>query len=89
MAVWLLILAAVFAFLAYDAWRLRVSTHDAPYSIEAEARGEPVAHVPLHEQARRRAWARHHGVGKPGGICWVWLTLAAGCLVGAFLGGGA
>ncbi len=55
MALWLLIPAVVFTYLAFDAWRLRTPAGSSPYAIEANARGEPVSHVPLHEQSRRQA----------------------------------
>jgi hypothetical protein len=86
MALWLLIPAAFFTYLAFDAWRLRAPAGSSPYAIEASVRGEPVSHVPLHEQARRQAWTQRFGIGNLGGMFVVWTVLAVGCLVGALTG---
>lgn len=86
MTIWLLIAAALFTYLAYDAWRLRVRSRSVPYASEAEIRGEPVAHVSLREQAQRQAWSQRYGVGDVGGIFWVWAILGIGCLAGALIG---
>jgi hypothetical protein len=85
-AIWLLIPAALFAYLAFDAWRLGTSSEAAPYDTEAKVRGEPLDGVPLHEQMRRKAWSRRYGMGEPSQVLWVWLILAVGCLAGAAFG---
>lgn len=86
MAIWLLLPAAVFAYLAYDAWRLRTPENPLSYSVEAEVRGEPVAHVSLQEQSQRKVWGRRYGIGDPGGIFWLWVILGVGCFGGALIG---
>jgi hypothetical protein len=86
LAIWLLIPAALFAYLAFDAWSLGSTSESAPYNIEANVRGEPLNGVPLREQIRRKAWSRRYGIGEPSQVLWVWLILAAGCLAGAAFG---
>jgi hypothetical protein len=79
----LVLAAAVFGFLAMDAWRMGRPPHKAPYEIQAKERGESVAGVPVSEQLRRESWHQRYGVGATGGVVWLWSILAAGCLVGA------
>jgi hypothetical protein len=82
----LLVAAAVFGYLAVDAWRMgRPLQHDAPYAIEAKERGESVVGVPVREQLWRKAWHRRYGLGKPSQVVWVWAILAIGCLLAAGL----
>ena len=85
MTFWLILLAALFSYLAFDAWRLGSSSTDAPYEIEANVRGEPLGDVPLSEQHRRKSWSRRYGLGEPSHIFWVWSLLAFGCLAAAVL----
>lgn len=83
MALWLLIPAALFLYLAFDAWRLSVPKHDSLYRSEAESRGEALGGVPLSEQIQRQSWSRRYGGGATSQVVWVWLLLAFGCLAGA------
>lgn len=85
MTLWLFIPTVLFAYLAYDAWRLRPHSQNMPYEVEEKVRGESVSSVPLEEQARRKAWNLRYGVGKASDIVWVWLVLTLGCLAGAVL----
>lgn len=85
MTEWLYFLAALFAYLALDAWRLATRADETPYAIEAKLRGEGVDGVPLQEQARRKAWHRRYGVGDGNHVGWLWLILAIAALAGAFL----
>jgi hypothetical protein len=86
MAIWLLLPAALFSYLAYDAWRISSPSQDVPYELEAKERGESVAGLPVSEQLKRREWHRRYGVGQTSDIVWLWAILAAACLAGAALG---
>ena len=86
MTIWLLVLGVVFFYLAWDARHFTSATDNTPYEVGATARGEPLSGVPLHEQLRRKAWHRRHGLGGPGQIAWVWAVLAIGCFAGAIVG---
>lgn len=79
----LLLAAAVFGFLAVDAWRMSAPSHTAPYEVEAKERSESVAGVPVAEQLRRQSWSRRYGLGALGDVVWLWSILAGGCLVAA------
>lgn len=87
MSVLLFLLAAVFAGLAFDAWRLRVPRHHrALYSIEARARSEPLDGVALTDQQTRQRWQKIYGVGQTNDLVWLWIVLTFLCLVAAIAG---
>lgn len=84
MSMWLLLsLAVVFGYFAYDAWKLSVPAKDVPYSLTAEGLGQDVAHVPLHEQERRKSWNTRYGLGDLGQSVWLWGILSLACAAGA------
>ncbi len=83
MTILLLLFAALFSYLALDAWRLSSSSKDAPYEIEAKTRGESLVGIPLSEQHRRKNWNRRYGLGEPSHIVLVWAILTIGCLAAA------
>jgi len=86
MILWLLlILTAVFAALAFDAYCLATPSESTPFSITAKALGQDLAHVPLSEQQKRKAWNQRFGLGDPNQSAWLFAILAVGCAVAAVL----
>lgn len=86
MALILFLAAFAFGYLAVDAIKLGRAAHgEVPYSVGAKARGENLAGVSLAEQRSRQAWHQRYGIGQAGGIAWVWLALAIGCLAAALM----
>ena len=84
---WLLLSAAlVFAWLAYDAWRIAIPTAGVPYSVTANGLGQRVDGVPLQEQERRKDWSSRYGLGDLSQIVWLWAILALVCAVGSAVG---
>jgi hypothetical protein len=84
---WLLLSAAlVFAWLAYDAWKIAVPAAEVPYSVTAKGLGQSVDGVPLQEQARRKDWNSRYGLGDLSQAVWLWTILALVCAVGAAAG---
>lgn len=75
----LLVLAAVFAVLAYDAWRLTVPAKDTPYEVTARPLGLEVDGVPTVELEKRKQWNLRYGTGDPGGAVWLWAVSSVGC----------
>lgn len=89
MSIWPLLPASLFAFLAFDAWRLGRSSkasYDQAYIHEAKLRGEKLDGLSHQERQRRQTWSARHGIGRPQGIVWLWGVLAVGCLVAAAAG---
>ena len=61
---WILPFAAVvFAWLAYDAWKIAAPAAEVPYSVTAKGLGQSVDGVPLQEQERRKNWNSRYGLG--------------------------
>lgn len=88
MFVFLLLFAAlVFACLAMDAHNLGQLSRDLSYEPDARAReGASMA-----DSYDRRTWALRAGIGMPNNLFYLWLVLAAGCVIAALLnafGGG-
>jgi hypothetical protein len=83
MGTWLVLLAVLFSYLAYDAWRVSTPSSNTPYQIEVEGRGESVAGVSVSEQLKRWEWHRHYGIGQTSQVVWLWVIIAAACYVGA------
>ncbi len=81
---WLLFAAAiVFAWLAYDAWKIAIPAAEVPYSVTAKGLGQTVDGVPLQEQERRKNWNSRYGLGDPSQTVWLWTILALVCAVGS------
>lgn len=84
---WLLLsLALVFAWLAYDAWKIAVPAADVPYSVTAKGLGQSVDGVPLQEQERRKDWNLHYGFGDLSQTVWLWTILALVSAIGSAVG---
>ncbi|WP_457422123.1 hypothetical protein [Roseateles sp. P5_E7] len=79
----LLILAALFGFLAYDARRLSVDPRDLPYEALSGETTESVAGISRAELDERKGWLVRHGERDYRGAHLLWIILAAVCLVGA------
>lgn len=79
MVILLLLLAAIFGYLALDAYSLGKPVRGVPYEIEAKARGESLDGVSLIEQRKRQAWHRSYGVGRPADVVWIWAILSGAC----------
>ena len=86
MGLWLLLPAALFSYLAYDAWRISPPSGAVPYQIEATERGESVAGVPISKQLKRQDWHQRYGVGQTSQVVWLWAILAAACCASAAFG---
>ena len=86
MGIRLVISAALFSYLAYDAWRISIRSAGMPYQIEAKVRGESVAGIPLSKQLERQEWHKRYGVGQTSQMVWLWVILAVACLAGAAIG---
>jgi hypothetical protein len=78
-----LALTVVFVCLAYDAHKLAVPAEDVPYALIAQGWKEDVSHVPLQEQAKRKAWNARYGFGDLRQSVWLWSILALGCAAGS------
>ena len=84
---WLLLAAAiVFAWLAYDAWKLATPAAEVPYSVTAKGLGQTVDGVSLQEQERRKNWNLRYGLGDLNQTVWLWAILALACTVGSIVG---
>ena len=84
---WLLLSAAlVFAWLAYDAWKIVVPASEVPYSVTAKGLGPDVDGVSLREQERRKSWNASYGTGDLSQTVWLWTILALACAVGSVVG---
>lgn len=81
--VFLLALGGVFAFLAYDAWRLSAPPREVPYEVTARPLGLEVDGVPLSELEKRKEWSLRHGFGDLSASYLLWAILAAGSFVAA------
>lgn len=79
----LLVLSGLFAFLAFDAWRLAVPAKDVPYEVTARPLGLEVDGVPTVELERRKEWNIQYGQGDLSCTYWLWLIACVGCLGGA------
>jgi hypothetical protein len=79
----MLIAAAIFWYLAYDAARLSTSAKDVPYSLTAKGLGEDVAHISLTEQERRKQYNASRGLGDLSQSVWHFGILCVACLVWA------
>lgn len=87
MSSWLLLFAAfVFAWLAYDAWRVATPAKDVPYAVTAKGLGQDVSGVPLQEQNVRKEWNARYGMGDLSQTVWLWGVLALTCGIGAAAG---
>jgi hypothetical protein len=75
----LLTLSAIFAFLAYDAWKLAVPGAHVPYEVNARPLGMEVDGVPLAELEKRKEWNLRHGLGDLRGAYWLWIIASIGC----------
>jgi hypothetical protein len=83
---WLLLFAAiVFAWLAYDAWRIAVPHADVPYALTAEGLGQDISGVPLQEQKKRKDWNSSYGLGDLSQAVWLWGILAIGCAIASLV----
>ncbi|HRE17170.1 MAG TPA: hypothetical protein PLW86_08900 [Rhodocyclaceae bacterium] len=83
---WLLLtLTAVFIALAVDAYRLSTPSESIPFSITTETIGQDVSHLPLHEQAKLKAWNQIYGLGKLNQSVWFFSILAFGSGVSTVL----
>jgi hypothetical protein len=82
MSSWLLLLAfVVFAWLAYDAWKLGVPAASEPYQLTAKGLGQDLIGVPLQELDQRKQWnlQMRMGLGNIGQSFWLWAILALAC----------
>lgn len=82
-SVLLLVLTAVFAALAYDAWRLAAPAKDVPYEVTARPLGMEVDGVSTAELEMRKQWNLRYGTGDPSGAFWLWAVASVGCGIGA------
>ena len=81
---WLLLSAVLlFAWLAYEAWKLSVIAAKMPYAVTVKSTGQKVADVPLHKQEKQKAWSLNYGVGNLSETVWLWGILALACAVGS------
>ena len=74
----LLLLAAVFAYLAYDASKLVSPPDGAPYSVTAKGLGQDMSHISLTEQERLRHNNARYGLGNLNQSVWLFAALSAG-----------
>ena len=81
----LLLLAAVFGYLAIDAHRIGKPPYDATYEIKTSSRNEHLGGVSLAEQQQRKDWQRSHGIGKLSDIVWLWSILSGAFLLAALV----
>jgi hypothetical protein len=79
----MLIAAAVFGYLAYDAAHLSTPAKDVPYSLTAKGWDEDVSHVSLAEQQERKQYNTSRGIGDLSQSVWLFGILCVGCLVSA------
>jgi hypothetical protein len=87
MSSWLLLCAAlIFAWLAYDAWRLATPAKEVPYALTAKGLGQDVSGVTLQEQNVRKVWNARYGVGDLSQAVWLWGLLALASAIGAASG---
>jgi hypothetical protein len=87
MSSWLLLSAAlIFAWLAYDAWRLAVPVSEVPYALTAKALGQDLGGVPLQEQEKRKEWSARYGIGDLSQTFWLWGIFSVACAVGSAAG---
>lgn len=87
MSSWLLLSAAlIFAWLAYDAWRLAVPAAEVPYTLTAKGLKQDMSGVPLQEQEKRKQWNTRYGIGDLGQTVWLWGILAVVCAIGSVAG---
>jgi len=82
----LLSAALVFAWLAYDAWRLAVPAAEVPYTLTAKDLGQDMRGVPLQEQEKSKAWNARYGIGDLSQTVWLWGILAVVCAAGSAVG---
>lgn len=82
----MLLLSAVFSYLAYDAAKLSAQAKDVPWSLTAKGLGLDVTGVPLFEQERRRQYNARYGLGDLSQAVWFFAVLAIGSLCGAIYG---
>jgi hypothetical protein len=81
-AVWLA-LAALFAYLSYDARQLSVEPGEIPYeAISGDASGG-IAGLSRHEVEERKWWVVRFGERNFMGAHWFWIVAAVACLVGS------
>jgi hypothetical protein len=84
MSFWVLVvLACVFAGLAYDALDLAVPSKEVPFSVTGKELGVPMEHLPLVEQQRRKVWNDTQGLGDLSQAFWLWAILALTCALSA------
>jgi hypothetical protein len=84
---WLIFLFAsiVFAWLAYDAWRIAVPHADVPYALTAEGLGQDISGVSLKEQKKRKDWNTSYGLGDLSQAVWLWAILAIVCAIASIV----
>ena len=82
--VWLLFIAAlVFAYLAFDAWRMAPASKGTLNKVPPEHLGDNTAGVMLQEQNERRIWHPAYRLGEGSLAVWGWACLALACAIGA------
>jgi hypothetical protein len=85
MTSWLLMAAAIFAYLAVDARRMTLPDDNTRHEFDAIETAESTAGLSVEAQQNRTRWLRRCGLGRPSQVVWLWISLAIGCLVGAIL----
>ena len=86
MFAWILLIAsAVFACLAWDAFRLASPGTDVAYAVTAKGLGQDVSHIPLGEQHELKRRNASFGLGDLNQSVWLFGVLCAGSLAGALV----
>lgn len=83
MSAWLLlILTAVFAYLAYDSWSMTAPS--LPYSEIAKGLGQDLSSLSCSEQEKLNRYRQLKGIGNLNQTGWVFAILAIGLAVATF-----
>lgn len=79
-SVLLIVLAAVFGYLAYDAWQLSVDAGDVTYEVLSGESPDHTAGIPRAELNERKRQLLQSGERNFHGAHWFWVLAMAVCL---------
>jgi hypothetical protein len=79
----LVVLAIFFAYLAYDAYRLRSPDRSPSAEEIAKGLGQDISHLSAAERIRFADWHRRRGLGRPSQMVWLFVILTIGCVAAA------
>ena len=84
-SLFLLLGALLFAWLAYDAWKLSIPANDTSYPVSARLLGQSSDGVPADELHSRKQWNSWRGLGDLSQSVWLWCVLSLTCAIAAIL----